>query len=92
MEIDWKKKYEEALGIASRIKDDDTVATPQEVAEQIFPELAESEDEKMRKTIVNLVLKAQQQEETSYNDWAYDAMLAWLEKIKELNARKEGQQ
>ena len=52
---DYKKKYEEALERASHIKDYNTVATPQEVAELLFPELKESEDERIRKILIEQV-------------------------------------
>ena len=83
METDWKKKYEEALGIASRIKDDNTVATPQEVAEQIFPELAESEDEMIRKFLVRLCKRCSENSTDFMGDIKKADVLAWLEKQKE---------
>lgn len=42
----YEKKYKEALDRASHIKDYNTIGTPQEIAELIFPELRESEFEK----------------------------------------------
>ena len=48
--------------------------------EDIFPELKESEDEKIRKELISLVLKVMGREKDNLNDEKYDKMLDWLEK------------
>ena len=50
---------------------------------ELFPELADSEDERIRKEIVSLVLKILGQEKDSLSDKKYDSMLHWLERQKE---------
>lgn len=74
--IDYKEKYEQALERAVKLRDDllknGTLATAKGV-ESIFPELVESEDEKVRKRIIALV--------NAHGQGMYkDEMLAWLEK------------
>lgn len=50
---------------------------------ELFPELAISEDERIRKEIVSLVLKILGQEKDNLSDKKYDSMLHWLERQKE---------
>lgn len=72
----YEKKYKDALDRASHIKDYNTIGTPQEIAELIFPELRESEDERIRKEIISALKFA--------NDGGvYDKHIAYLEKQKE---------
>lgn len=50
MEIDYEKEYTEALERAKRLRDSKyQTMNAKRVAEEIFPQLAESEDERMRK-------------------------------------------
>ena len=48
------KAYDEALERASHVKGYKTL-TPQEAAEYIFPQLLESEDERIRKGLIEVV-------------------------------------
>jgi hypothetical protein len=74
------KRYDEAFDRARKLKEDPTSVfyeySPSEgdtVADYIFPELKESEDEKIKKRIIALV--------NAYGQGMYkDEMLAWLEK------------
>lgn len=81
--MDYKAKYEEALERAKRWADGTLQpdrTTPQGICEAIFPELAESEDEKARKAIINVL------EQTSIcasNGIKRNEMIAYLEKQKE---------
>lgn len=53
MEIDYEKEYTEALERAKRLRDSKyQTMNAKRVAEEIFPQLAESEDEKIRKALV----------------------------------------
>ena len=87
----YEKKYNEALERASHIKDNNTVATPQEVAEHIFPELRESEDERTRKKLVRFISEIKEIAESGRGSWAVRkedaemcaAFLEYLEKQKE---------
>ena len=54
MATDYEKKYKEALERAKRLTSDMT--TLQKIREFIFPELVESEDERIRKELVNFIL------------------------------------
>jgi hypothetical protein len=81
LDIDYKKKYEQALEMARNIR----FGNPQNntanvVCEQIFPELKESEDEKVRKRIIRVFrgeIGLPTKEETK-------KYIAWLEKQGEL--------
>lgn len=78
----YEQKYKEALERASLIKDNNTSGTPQEIVEYIFPELRESEDEKIRKAIREVLLDAPAQDLVN-KDLDLEQALAWLEKQKE---------
>ena len=49
---DYKKKYEEAIFRMNKWVEGSEIIDPKEIAEFIFPELKESEDERIRKEIV----------------------------------------
>ena len=68
--MDYEKKYKEALELA-RVA---AFNGHQSLMEEIFPELAESEDERIRKRIIALVNAHGQ-------GMCKDGMLAWLENI-----------
>lgn len=77
------KAYDEALEKARIFRDHLSEIDYKDFAseiEYIFPVLKESEDEKIRKEIISLVLKALGREKDNLNDENYDKMLAWLEK------------
>lgn len=71
-----EEKYKEALERASKLRVQNPFDTVGQMVEHIFPELAESEDEKIRKEIVDFI--------TSSNKYGTnercEAWLAWLEK------------
>ncbi len=52
------------------------------ILDDIFPNLMESEDEKIRKSIINLVIKSAQNGGMALHKWESQQMLAWLEKKK----------
>ncbi len=75
-------KYEEALQKAKRLYDGlDGYSFNRKVLEEIFPELRESEDERVRKELINYhTLLA---EKFKYDDMdRHKVWLAWLEKQK----------
>ena len=77
--MDYEKAYKEALERARKIHDEivnnEVIGFPGQITD-IFPELAESEDEKIRKKIEQLIrLNTSGAEKTH--------LLAWLEKQKE---------
>ena len=82
---DYKKKYEEALERMkswARGEHPECFTEAQKTAEFIFPELAESEDERIRKDILVVLENAATKffkEEGKMPVW-YDGAIAWLEK------------
>lgn len=79
--MDYEKAYKEALERArefQKSKDGLCVLT----AESIFPELQESEDEKMRKAIIAYIKKANGEPNNILPSGPYSvlAMIFWLEK------------
>lgn len=74
------KKNKESLAIVRQMVADGQVS--QEVAEKYFPELAESDDEKIRKKLINIVtlLKNYRELTSVGNEEEYNEILAWLEK------------
>ena len=75
MEKDYKKMYEDALERAKGLKTD----ACKDVAEYIFPELLESEDEKIRKYIIWHLKHTRTYLDNSVNNHVEEA-IAWLEK------------
>ena len=82
--MDYEQKYKEALEkLRDFYRDYDTVSHLIDVKEELanlFPELKESENEKIRKSIINLVIKSAQNGEMALHKWESQQMLAWLEK------------
>ena len=85
--MDYEKKYKKALGRCKKLYDEFKTMHhnhAMEDLEEIFPELAESEDERIRKTIYNFLDSALGkdllQRKCGLNP---DSVLAWLEKQKE---------
>jgi len=80
--MDYEKKYNEALERAKAYHRNELAGSRKEMTEYIFPELRESEDERIRKAIVSLVYEMK----GTYQSFAkveLDKMVAWLEKQKE---------
>jgi len=79
---DFKVKYYEALKRAEKLYEQGTIT---ESLNYIFPELAESKDEKVRKALIELVKFSKKScfeilKDESFNIVSMDAMLDWLEK------------
>lgn len=85
--MDYEKKYKEALEVAKRKLCFDKAGmvdsfTPNDIYE-MFPELAESEDEKIRNVLVDYFKRYKEQEECSIKTFygiPTDNIIAWLEK------------
>lgn len=79
--MDYEKKYKEALERAEILKK--TCGNPAIIGwcEHIFPELKESEDERIRKVLVRWFEVGARGSET-FNGIPTDKILAWLEKQK----------
>ena len=79
------KAYDEALEIARQIHNGNpSSGTAIVVCEQIFPQLRESEDERIRKNLMRMVQNVRNDStEEGYYDIPFDKYLAYLEKKKE---------
>jgi hypothetical protein len=80
------KAYDEALERARKLKEDPQGVfyeySPKEgdtICDYIFPELAESEDERIRKSLAAYFAKFKQSDMWD-NDFSFGDILAWLEK------------
>lgn len=82
MEIDWKKKYNEALEKIKRYTIDDYGCTRLKSTD-IFPELSESDDERIRKMLIARVRTAEELTE-QLREW----IIAYLEKQKAVNEKE----
>lgn len=78
---DYKQKYEEALNRARRLYESGTIT---ESLANVFPELKENEDERIRKGIISLIQQNIREGFDSYDTIMYDDMIAWLEKQKDV--------
>lgn len=80
--MNYKKAYEEALERAKELHDKHPLGEPPTwtICEQIFPELRESEDEKIRKEIIDFLRLPHPQfvGKRDHEEW-----ISWLEKQKE---------
>ena len=78
--MDYEKAYKEALERARTIHDAE-FSTYKATMEEVFPELRESEDEKIRKEIEYII---QTYRDNCINEGShrFDDCLAWLEKQK----------
>lgn len=95
MEKDYKKLYEDALERAKKIQAEYKELFGDEYSGEdivdIFPELAESEDEKIRKAIIEFIHDTPSDEVENYSINKTD-MLAWLEKQGGITKLSEDEQ
>ena len=89
--MDYEKKYKEALEKAKDYKNDiihHELEIGENIMDYIFPELAESENKKIRKALIELVKYAKRNcfelLHKPFNIVSMDAMLTWLEKQKSI--------
>lgn len=80
--MDYEKAYNEALERARKLKETCDSTAVIGWCEYIFPELKESEDERIRKEIINTI-KFQKEQLCHIDGATYDRLIAWLEKQKE---------
>lgn len=88
--MDYEKKYKEALERARQFSEHPLQEDSDSIVEYIFPELAESKDERIRKALIHLV---NSNKELSFGIDNYDGIkwsdiLAWLEKQGEQSIYK----
>ena len=75
------KAYDEAINKAKSLyKAAEPMSGCNVLLETIFPELKESEDERIRKSIINLIIKSAQNGGMALHKWESQQMIAWLEK------------
>jgi len=79
----YEKKYNEALERAKQLHSEDCSAENKDTCEFIFPELRESEDERIRKFIKDELMCLRVGEKDSDRDKELLNAIAWLEKQKE---------
>lgn len=76
--MDYEEKYEQAMFRMNKWAEGSEITDPKEVAEFVFPELKENEDERIRKSLIEHIKGI-----TSWNYFlgiSKEQMLAWLEK------------
>jgi len=78
--MDYKEKYEDALNRAKIINPG---TADYEVAVKIFPELKESEDEKIRKELIKLMKQMSNTIVENYTTIEISTFVSWLEKQKD---------
>lgn len=92
--MDYEKEYKEALERARDYKNDiihTELKVGENIMDYIFPELKESENEKIRKSIIELIEWVKEQQiHTDHNTdgTKWDDMIAWLEKQSKENMIK----
>jgi hypothetical protein len=75
------KAYDEALGRASKLRVQNPFDTVSQMMEYVFPELQESEDEKIRKWLIGYFHQYKEDGVEKYaNGLKVDSIIAWLEK------------
>lgn len=77
--MDYEKLYKEALLKARTARQNTESAVTIGIIEEIFPELRESEDERIRKEIISIV-KSYRENCITEGNHRFDNCLAWLEK------------
>ena len=75
--MDYKEKYEQALERAKKIHNQTEFDYEKGMMEEIFPELKESEDEKIRKWLIDWAKAVNWSEQFTVTK---EQVLAWLEK------------
>ena len=79
--MDYEKKYKEALERARQFSEHPLQEDSDSIVEYIFPELAESEDERIREDIISLVNEFWERIGSINPEYSSRSrMLAWLEK------------
>ena len=81
--MDYKQKYKEALERASKYNFNGAKQVVKDLVTYIFPELAESEDERVIKEIISIV-KSYRENCITEGNHRFDNCISWLEKQGEL--------
>lgn len=89
--MNYEKEYNEALKRAKRFYDSNTNEGYRQIFEEIFPELTENEDERIRKELIELVEEIRSTTyygRCCYKEIPFKSILAWLEKQGEQTSDK----
>ena len=78
--MNYKEKYEQALERASKLRVQNPFDTVGQMVEHIFPDLRESEDERIRKGLIKAVSRIFEGHKLFDTDVTREEALAWLEK------------
>ena len=79
--MNYEKAYKEALERAKQFSENPLLEDSGNVVEYIFPELKESEDEKIRKELIKVFSNREKYLiDQSFGDITVSEVLAWLEK------------
>ena len=84
-EMSYEEKYKEALKRADSLTEK---YGGREFAEYVFPELAESEDERIRKQLIDAIKIGRSNSGISFTEEAASRYIAWLEKHGEEEIKK----
>lgn len=85
--MNYKEKYERALSRAREWAKNPTVWSSDDICQKIFPELAESEDEKIRKELINRFESLKPS--YSWYEIPLADIISWLEKQKSVEWSEE---
>lgn len=86
--MNYEQKYKEALEKARQFSERPLEEDSSTIVEYIFPELKESDDERIRKVLIDYFNRYKEQEECGINTFygiPTDNILAWLEKQKPID-------
>lgn len=91
--MDYEQKYKEALERAAKLRVQNPFDTVGQMVEHIFPELKESEDERIRKKVIEVLklnikgaesqMQASRGVDRCFEIYACNKVIAWLEKQEE---------
>jgi hypothetical protein len=81
--MNYEEKLKEAKRLYESANDDQKY-----VIESLFPELQERKNERIRKSIID-VIKSQKEQQCHIDSTIYDEMIAWLEKQGEKKSSDE---
>lgn len=78
--MNYEKKYFDALERASKLRVQNPFDTVSQMMEHVFPDLKESEDERIRKGLIKAVSRTFEGNKLFGTDVTREEALAWLEK------------
>lgn len=86
--MDYKQKYEQAIFRMNKWVEGSEITDPKEVAEFVFPELKEGEDDKIRNALIDTFQYYSASKESPYlSNISKERILAWLDKQGEMKTQ-----